>query len=97
VAKVATFRLAFCVSGCFFGSGLKSFCGLLLSGLVLVWLAVFYGLFEFLPAGCWRFFDQALVMLKRQERHNLVLALLFNKLVFHWPTSRKINSSFKLS
>jgi hypothetical protein len=50
VAKVATFRLAFCVLGCFFGSGLKSFCGLRLSGLALVWLAVFYGLFA-LTAG----------------------------------------------
>jgi hypothetical protein len=87
VAKVATFKLAFCVFGCSFGSGLKSFYGLRLSGLALVWLAVFVGCLRLLPAGCWRFFDQAWVMLKRQERHNLVLALLYNKVVFHWPIS----------
>jgi hypothetical protein len=51
VAKVATSRLAFCVIGCFFGLGLKSFCGLLLSGLALVWLAVFHGLFAFIAHG----------------------------------------------
>ena len=51
MAKVATFRLAFCVFDYFFGSGLKSFCGLRLLGLALVGLAVFCGLFAFIAGG----------------------------------------------
>jgi hypothetical protein len=37
--------VAFCVLGCFFGSGFEGFCGLRLLGWALVWLAVFCGLF----------------------------------------------------